>query len=77
MRFPLVANVPYRKSKSIYVGAILGDGFFLVDTLDEEAAPELTAMGYENVRDYAGGKEDWMEAGFPAEGSRAKGKGSG
>ena len=43
----------------------------------EEAAQELAAMGYENVRDYSGGKEDWMEAGFPAEGRRARGKGSG
>lgn len=25
-------------------------------------------MGYENVRDYEGGKEDWVEAGLPAEG---------
>lgn len=25
-------------------------------------------MGYENVRDYEGGKEDWIEAGLPTEG---------
>jgi rhodanese-related sulfurtransferase len=25
-------------------------------------------MGYENVRDYEGGKEDWVEAGLPTEG---------
>jgi hypothetical protein len=25
-------------------------------------------MGYSNVRDYAGGKKDWIDAGFPAEG---------
>ena len=25
-------------------------------------------MGYENVRDYEGGKEDWEEAGLPTEG---------
>jgi rhodanese-related sulfurtransferase len=25
-------------------------------------------MGYENVRDYEGGKEDWVEAGLPIEG---------
>jgi rhodanese-related sulfurtransferase len=24
-------------------------------------------MGYENVRDYEGGKEDWVNAGLPAE----------
>jgi hypothetical protein len=29
-------------------------------------------MGYENVRDYVEGKEDWVEAGLPTEGeSRA------
>jgi rhodanese-related sulfurtransferase len=25
-------------------------------------------MGYENVRDYEGGKQDWMDAGLPVEG---------
>jgi rhodanese-related sulfurtransferase len=25
-------------------------------------------MGYENVRDYEGGKKDWVEAGLPVEG---------
>lgn len=25
-------------------------------------------MGYENVMDYQGGKEDWVEAGLPTEG---------
>ena len=24
-------------------------------------------MGYANVSDYAGGKQDWMEAGLPVE----------
>jgi rhodanese-related sulfurtransferase len=24
-------------------------------------------MGYTNVRDYGGGKQDWMEAGLPVE----------
>jgi rhodanese-related sulfurtransferase len=30
-----------------------------------QAADELTAMGYDNVRHYAGGKEDWTRAGLP------------
>lgn len=30
-----------------------------------EAADELTAMGYSNVRHYIGGKEDWLKAGLP------------
>jgi hypothetical protein len=25
-------------------------------------------MGYTNVRDYSGGKQDWVEAGLPTEG---------
>jgi rhodanese-related sulfurtransferase len=24
-------------------------------------------MGYENVRDYEGGKQDWIDAGLPVE----------
>jgi rhodanese-related sulfurtransferase len=34
----------------------------------EEAASELEAMGYGNVRDSAGGKQDWIEHALPAEG---------
>jgi rhodanese-related sulfurtransferase len=30
----------------------------------------LAAMGYTNVRDYAGGKQDWIDAGLPVEGKR-------
>ncbi len=33
-------------------------------------------MGYENVLHYVGGKQDWMEAGLPAEGRRAEREGS-
>jgi rhodanese-related sulfurtransferase len=31
----------------------------------EDAARELDQMGYSNVRRYAGGKQDWSDAGFP------------
>jgi len=31
-------------------------------------ADELIALGYRNVRHYAGGKSDWVEAGLPLEG---------
>ncbi len=30
-----------------------------------EAAKELTALGYSNVRHYVGGKQDWIDAGLP------------
>jgi rhodanese-related sulfurtransferase len=32
-----------------------------------EAAHQLTELGYTNVRQYAGGKEEWTAAGFPLE----------
>ena len=31
----------------------------------EIAANQLRALGYTNVRKYAGGKHDWIEAGLP------------
>ncbi len=27
----------------------------------------MTAMGYENACEYEGGKQDWVEAGYPTE----------
>jgi rhodanese-related sulfurtransferase len=32
-----------------------------------DAARELAALGYTNVRHYAGGKQDWRMAGLPVE----------
>jgi rhodanese-related sulfurtransferase len=31
------------------------------------AAQELTELGYQNIRDYVGGKQDWFEAGLRIE----------
>ncbi len=31
------------------------------------ASEELSAMGYQNVREYVGGKQDWIDAGLPVE----------
>ena len=33
----------------------------------EWVARELAAMGYINVKDYRGGKHDWVDAGLPIE----------
>lgn len=33
----------------------------------EEAARELTKLGYTNVKEYADGKRDWLSAGLPVE----------
>jgi len=35
-----------------------------------EVATRLIELGYRNVRHYAGGKEEWREAGLPLEGGR-------
>ena len=35
-------------------------------------AKRLIELGYENVRHYAEGKNDWVAAGLPLEGGRAK-----
>jgi rhodanese-related sulfurtransferase len=33
-------------------------------------AERLLELGYRNVRHYAGGKRDWIDAGLPLEGGR-------
>jgi hypothetical protein len=33
-------------------------------------------MGYKNVREYAGGKQDWMDAKLPLEGAGPKQQGA-
>ena len=37
--------------------------------LSEQLARELQALGYKNVRTYEEGRQDWMNAGLPLEGS--------
>jgi rhodanese-related sulfurtransferase len=44
--------------------------------ISEKAARKLEAMDYDNVRHYEGGKQDWFEAGLPAEGRKAEREGS-
>lgn len=41
----------------------------LTCNLAEETARELAALGYTNIVDYAEGKQGWIEAGLPLEGS--------
>lgn len=36
--------------------------------ISERVGEKLLALGYENVKDYVGGKQDWVRAGYPAEG---------
>jgi rhodanese-related sulfurtransferase len=37
-------------------------------TASEDTARKLIDLGYTNVKDYAGGKQDWIEAGFSVAG---------
>ena len=36
------------------------------------AARELAALGYKKVREYVEGKQDWIQAGMPAEGEHPR-----
>jgi len=51
------------------------DDFIVVYCADTQcqaspkAAEKLDTFGFTNVWDYEGGKKDWMEAGYPVEGS--------
>jgi rhodanese-related sulfurtransferase len=38
----------------------------------EDAARELAEKGYTHVRDYAEGKEDWIDSGLPIESDRVE-----
>ncbi len=46
------------------------------ETSDEEVR-ELEEMGYTNVRHYAAGKQDWIEAGLTVESERSSGSKTG
>ena len=37
-----------------------------------DVARQLVALGYRDVRHYAGGKQDWTSAGLPLESARAR-----
>ena len=38
----------------------------------KDAARELTERGYTNVRDYAEGKQDWIDTGLPVESDKVE-----
>ena len=54
------------------------NGFIALYCLDLECAASLDAartlekMGYSNLYEYEGGKQDWVEAGLPTEGQSYK-----
>ncbi len=62
-------NVLPNKGAEIVVYCMSPDG-----ATSDETVRELVEMGYENVRHYAGGRQDWIDAGLPVEGKRAGGR---
>ncbi len=40
--------------------------------LSRKAAELLVSLGYKDVKHYAGGKSDWIDAGLPTESNRAE-----
>ncbi len=40
-----------------------------IRSASQAAARGLATIGYHNVRDYPGGKQDWIQAGLPHEGN--------
>ena len=73
---PGAINIPAGKAADL-APVLLPDKRALIVTycvnftwkLSEQLARELTALGYENVRNYQEGRQDWMAAGLPLEGS--------
>lgn len=71
---PGAINIPHTQVREL-VGSLLPDKDASIVTYcsntacrnSEITASELIALGYSNVRKYAEGKQDWMEAGLPVE----------
>ena len=71
---PGAINIPHTRVREL-AGSLLPDKDAPVATYcsntacrnSEIALNELIALGYSNVRKYAEGKQDWIEAGLPIE----------
>ncbi len=71
---PGAINIPHTQVREL-ADALLPDRDTAIVTYcsnaacrnSEVAANELVALGYTNVRKYAEGKQDWIEAGLPLE----------
>jgi len=68
-------NIPLNKIAKEATERFHKDDQIIVYCADKEckaspaAAEKLETFGFSNVYDYEGGKKDWMEAGYPVEGS--------
>lgn len=73
---PAAINIPAGRAAELAPQLVPNKNAFLVTycvnftwKLSEQLARELQALGYKNVRIYEEGRQDWMNAGLPLEGS--------
>ncbi len=70
---PGAINIPADDMKEFAPGILKKDEEIIVYCLDFEcgasirAANALLELGYKNIIDFAGGKKDWMDKGYPIE----------
>jgi rhodanese-related sulfurtransferase len=73
---PAALNIPAGRAAELAPQLVPNKNAFLVTycvnftwKLSEQLARELQALGYRKVRTYEEGRQDWMNAGLPLEGS--------
>ncbi len=75
---PGAINIPHDRTRELAPALLPNkDALIVVYCANEPcknstiASEELVALGYRNVREYVGGKQDWVDAGLPVEKGRA------
>ncbi|MGI8909674.1 MAG: rhodanese-like domain-containing protein [Rubrobacteraceae bacterium] len=76
---PGAINIPHDRVDDLAPGLLPDKGAWIVVYCSNGpcrnsgiASARLAALGYENVRDYHEGKQDWIEAGLPTESGTAR-----
>lgn len=71
---PGAINIPHDRTRELAPALLPNkDALIVVYCANEPcknstiASAELTSLGYRDVREYVGGKQDWVEAGYPVE----------
>ncbi len=71
---PGAINIPHDRTRELAPNLLPDKGALIIVYCANEpcknstiAAEELVGLGYRNVREYVGGKQDWVDAGLPIE----------
>lgn len=74
---PGAINIPHDQTRDLALGLLPDkDALIVVYCANAScknstiASEELSSLGYRNVREYVGGKQDWIDAGLPVEKGR-------